>query len=284
MWFTPQHRAQLQADGYAAVRGVVPRELASRAAREIAGFVGANLDDPSSWYGPHLVNRGFIPVHHAQVLWDVRQHPNLHAVYSEIHGTHKLLVDINRCAFHPPRHRRWPQAGRGEIHWDVDPRDRGRAGIQGAVLLSDVRKGGGGYQCRPDIYRRADRWLDKHARSDTFDFFNPGLTFWRAVEVEGQAGDLIVWNSRLPHGPAPNRSQRPRIVQFVSMGKIGDDAARLKKIADWYHEKRAPEIWRGLPYQQDPEPGPPARLTSLGRRLIGLDPWPDDPEAATARD
>jgi hypothetical protein len=283
-WFMPQHRDSLRSDGYAVFRGVIPRDLADRASREIAGFVGGDIDDPPTWYSDHLINRGVIPVHHAQILWDVRQHPNLYSVFSEIHDTHKLMVDINRCCFHPPRHPDWPGAGPGEIHWDIDPRAPTIGWLQGVVLLSDVEKNGGGFQCVPQIYRRLDDWLDVHARGDDFDFFNPGISFDEAIHIEGGAGDLIVWCTLLPHGPAPNLSHRPRIAQFVSMGRISTNATLMQRVANWCIEKRAPEIWRGWPFQQDPEPGPPVQLSALGRRLVGLDPWPDEPEAITALD
>ncbi len=38
-------------------------------------------------------------------------------------------------------------------------------------------------------------------------------------------------------------------------------------------QKRAPVKWRGLPQQQDPEPGPAVQLTDLGKRLAGINPW-----------
>jgi hypothetical protein len=46
-----------------------------------------------------------------------------------------------------------------------------------------------------------------------------------------------------------------------------------EELVEWWRTKRAPPWWRGLPHQQDPEPGEPARLTALGRRLVGLDDW-----------
>lgn len=31
--------------------------------------------------------------------------------------------------------------------------------------------------------------------------------------------------------------------------------------------------WRNVPGQQDPEPGSPPKLTHLGARLVGMEPW-----------
>jgi len=38
-------------------------------------------------------------------------------------------------------------------------------------------------------------------------------------------------------------------------------------------DERAPSCWRPWPRQIDPEPGAPAKLTPLGRKLLGIDRW-----------
>jgi hypothetical protein len=50
------------------------------------------------------------------------------------------------------------------------------------------------------------------------------------------------------------------------------EAARLARIR-LVEERRAPEHWRGLRGQLDPEPGPAIALTELGRKLVGYDRW-----------
>ena len=53
-----------------------------------------------------------------------------------------------------------------------------------------------------------------------------------------------------------------------------DDSQELRdQMRDLWLTKRAPEYWRGLPGQLDPEPGAPADLTELGRKLLGIVPW-----------
>ena len=41
--------------------------------------------------------------------------------------------------------------------------------------------------------------------SDSFDFFNPGLNHCEATQVEGRAGDVILWSTKLPHGTRDQR-------------------------------------------------------------------------------
>ncbi len=272
-WVTEDHWRSLRREGYAVFRGVVGEGVARPAARAIADRVGADLEDRSTWYGGCPENDGVVPMHQAQALWDLRQEPNVHAVFSELWGTSRLYVDVNRCCFRPPADPAHLGLSLGEIHWDTDPRGPRPSSLQGVVLLSDVGRDAGGYHCVPGIYRDLERWLERHARAPEFDFFNPGVSFDEAVQIEGLAGDLIVWSTQLPHGPAPNLSDRPRIAAYVAMGPPPDDPLLLGRMERWWREKRAPPYWRGLPGQLDPEPGPPARLTPLGRKLIGLDAW-----------
>lgn len=272
-WIHDRHRREFQADGYTVIRNVIPARLIENAVHEIAAFVGADLADSSTWYRGPLTLDGIVPIHHAQSLWDLRQCPNLYEVFTEFFGTPRLMVDVNRCVFRPPIHCRFPKLSHGSIHWDTDPRGPAPASVQGVVLLSDVARDSGGFQCLPDVYRNLDLWLKSYARRDDFDFFYPGLNQWRTTQVEGKAGDVILWSTKLPHGSATNSSPQPRIAAFVSMQPCGDNAQLRESMKTWWLAKRAPVHWRGLPGQLDPEPGNPAELSELGMKLIGVLPW-----------
>ena len=273
-WVHDHHRKQFRSDGYMVIENVVPANLVANAVREIAGFVGADLADRTTWYraaGWGL--DGMVPMHHAQSLWDVRQYPGIYQVFAEFFGTRRLMVDMNRCIFRPPVNRRFPKISRGTIHWDTDPRRLRPAAVQGVVLLSDVCHEGGGFQCLPDVFRNLNAWLKRYARRDDFNFFYPGLDHWNTTQVEGKAGDVILWSTKLPHGSATNLSDRPRIAAFVSMGPCGEDTQLRESMKTWWLSKRAPDYWRGLPGQLDPEPGPAAVLSHLGFKLIGVSRW-----------
>jgi hypothetical protein len=125
----------------------------------------------------------------------------------------------------------------------------------------------------PDVYQRLELWLDRHARRKSFDFFRPGLNDCRTVQIEGNAGDVILWSTKLPHGSAANLSGRPRIAASISMQPPGDSAELRARMKRWWLTKQAPDWWRGLPGQLEIEPGDPAVLSELGMRLIGMLPW-----------
>jgi len=273
-WISDGDRRQFHEHGYMVIRSVIPTYLAENAVHEIAAFVGADLDDSATWYGGAPELDGIVPMHHGQSLWDIRQCSNLYQVFSEFFGNPRLMVDINRCIFRPPIHRRWPGVSYGSIHWDTDPRKKGPGSLQAVVLLTDVERDGGGFQCLPEVYRNLDAWLERHASRDDFNFFEPGLNRWKMTQVGGKAGDVILWSTRLPHGTAANWSLRPRIASFVSMQPPRADVAELREsMKAWWLEKRAPDYWRGLPGGMDPEPGAPAGLSELGLKLIGVVPW-----------
>ena len=255
------------------IRNVVPASITGNAVREIAAFVGAELADSATWYRGALRLDGVVPMHHAQSLWDIRQCPNLYRVFTEFFKNPRLMVDINRCIFRPPVHPGLPTISHGSIHWDTDPRVPGRSSLQAVVLLTDVGRDAGGFQCLPEVYQNLDAWLERYAPRDGFDFFNPGLNHREAKQIEGKAGDVILWSTKLPHGTASNLSKRPRVAAFVSMQPPADEAQLRESMKTLWLTKRAPDYWRGLPGQVDPEPGVPAALSDLGLKLIGVLPW-----------
>jgi hypothetical protein len=272
-WIPSEDRKRFHLEGYMVIRNVVPESAINDAVREIVAFLRADLDDSTTWYNNAPENDGIVPMHHAQSLWDIRQSPNLYEVFREFWGTHRLMVDINRCLFRPPRHPKWPTTSLGDIHWDTDPRAAGPGSLQGVVLLSDVDRDGGGYQCLPDIYQNLEAWLDRNARRSDFDFINPGLKNRTTTQIAGKAGDVILWSTKLPHGSAANLSHRPRIASFVTMQPPADPAGRSSSLKQCWLTKQAPDGWQGLPGQLETEPGAPAVLSELGRKLIGVLPW-----------
>ncbi len=89
-----------------------------------------------------------------------------------------------------------------------------------------------------------------------------------------RVGDLLIWDSHLPHGTVRNQASTPRLVFYVQMypSETANEAATM--IAD-HDAGVAPEYWRWEPGHDRAEPGPPASLSDLGRRLLGLDMWDD---------
>jgi hypothetical protein len=272
-WITDRDLQQFHSDGYMVIRKVVPAHLIRAAVVDITAFMGADLRKSATWYNGAPELDGIVPLHHAQSLWDIRQSPNVHQVFSEFFRTERLTVDMNRCIFRPPINPRYSTISYGTIHWDTDPKAAGPGALQAVVLLSDIGPNTGGFQCIPDVYQNLDAWLEQNASSEGFDFFNPGLNDRETIQVTADAGDVILWSTKLPHGSASNLSTRPRIAAFISMGPFIETDDYRDSMREWWLTKRAPRCWRGLPGQLDPEPGEPAMLSDLGLKLIGVSPW-----------
>jgi hypothetical protein len=92
--------------------------------------------------------------------------------------------------------------------------------------------------------------------------------------VSADAGDLIAWDYRLSHSNSRNLSTRPRLAFYImmAMAPARDDAMRAKNVESWRTGRCVP-WWRDRPGYERIEPWPPATLTSLGRRLLGVDDW-----------
>jgi ectoine hydroxylase-related dioxygenase (phytanoyl-CoA dioxygenase family) len=157
------------------------------------------------------------------------------------------------------------------LHWDLDPRAASSSTYQGMLFLTDVARGEGSFECVPSILAELDRYLYTHP-GPVLDV-PVDLTGHDVVEVPARAGDLVIWSARLPHQGGRNRSAQPRVSLAVTMRAEGTDAERQERIECW-RQKRAPAWWRGWKGQIDPEPGEPADLTPLGRKLVGVDRWP----------
>jgi hypothetical protein len=266
------HRDSLTRDGYAVLSGLVPDRLLTAGRDVICSFISAELDRPETWYRHEPLVWSIVPVHHAQAFWDIRQWPALHDTFAEIWKTEKLWVTMDRGIFKVPESEAHPDhVDESVLHWDLDLRATSATTYQGMLFFTDAARGEGSFECVPSIFRDLDRYLREHPGpvSDIpVDVAGHGV-----VEVPARAGDLVIWDGRLPHQGGRNRGVRPRVSLAVSMHPEGTDTDRQERIECW-KRKRAPAWWRGWKGQIDPEPGGPAELNPLGRRLVGVDRWP----------
>jgi len=267
-----RHRLAIAHEGYIVVSGLVPKHLLKAARDFICSSVCADLSRPDTWYRHDPLDRSVVPVHHAQPFWDIRQWPAVHQVFAKLLGTEKLWVSMDRAIFKVPLSDRYPQhIDDSALHWDIEPGEASATSYQGMLFLTEADRGAGCFECVPSIYRSLEHYMRAH----------PGplvdvpldLAGFDVVEVPTRAGDLVIWDARLPHHGGRNRGARPRVSLALTMFPEGQDADRAERIACW-QQKRAPSWWRGWRGQLDPEPGERAYLTPLGRRIVGVDSWP----------
>jgi ectoine hydroxylase-related dioxygenase (phytanoyl-CoA dioxygenase family) len=95
---------------------------------------------------------------------------------------------------------------------------------------------------------------------------------YEVVEVPAGQGDLIVWESRMPHANSRNASDRPRLAFYVSMSPGTPDERQVT--AACCRSGACHPAWRREPGHSELEPWAPPRLTELGEKLAGLRDWP----------
>lgn len=193
---------------------MVPAPLLEAVVETIEAFLGKDLSNPDDWYREPMYPGGIINMNQHQSMWETRQYPRLHAAFSEVWGTEKLRVSQDRTNMNPPTGPLWNH--RGTIHWDIDSSARPLPQkVQGVLCMTDTRADQGGFQCVPGFHRQLEQWAaiqpaDRPpSRSDT--------TGMDIVDVPAAAGDLIIWYSALPHGNSRNRTDKPRLCQYITM-------------------------------------------------------------------
>jgi ectoine hydroxylase-related dioxygenase (phytanoyl-CoA dioxygenase family) len=267
-------------NGYVIVKNAVPKKMAQKTADYLWQYEDKNPDDIESWYKKpnaqmqmkELNNTGMVEIYNHQYLWDNRQYPKVHQAFADIWGIEKLWANIDRANLNFPLRPGFEY--KGFIHWDYDPETKPQ-NVQGVLALADqTDENMGGFQCIPELYRTYDTW--KLTQPADRDHYKPDTTGFEIVKVKLEAGDLLIFNSTQPHGIRPNTSgNKVRIAQYISMMPAQEDNEELR---NWrIHSWQSREAMQGYAFPGDPlereKKNPVAELSSLGRKLLGLDKW-----------
>lgn len=269
-------------NGYVVVPDAVPRENLDRLVEAIWEFLEIDPDDPEDWYrhDPYTRERrtspissgGMVEIYQHQAIWDNRQYPRVHRAFAEIWGDEKLWVSLDRANMKPPAREDKPAwNNKGMIHWDMDTSKRPITfGVQGVLYLTDTAEDQGGFQCVPGFHRMFDEWVK--TQPEDRNPSRPDLEGLTVKPIPGKAGDLLIWHRLLAHGNGHNRSDRPRLAQYITMSPAGDPKGAGTRIQAW-RDRRPTRGWPGDPRDREHRLQKPARLTPLGRKLLGLYPW-----------
>lgn len=282
---SPADHAFFAENGYVIIPNAVPPENLRAVIDAIWEFLGMDPNDPEDWYREPHRKSGMVELYQHQALWDNRQHPRVYQAFVEILGTPRLWVSMDRACMKPPRHPAHPDYDhKGFIHWDVDTSKLPIPfGVQGVLALTDTAENQGGFQCVPGMHRGLEEWIrtqppDRNPRV-------PDLTGRTVKAIPMKAGDLCIWDRLLPHGNGHNVSDRPRLAQYITMfpAREEDEEARQRRIRLWrYRLCPGGPAFPGDPRRLEERYGKTAALTPLGRKLLGLDRWEEEPPAAGA--
>jgi hypothetical protein len=277
--------AHWQRHGYVIVRQAVPAENVDRLKTFLWEFEEKDPNDPTTWDSTQrrdyalkeINNAGMVEVYNHQLLWNNRMEPRLYDAFVDIWDIEDLWVSIDRANLNTPN--KGKRASPGFIHWDADTSEVPRPiSVQG--VLSLVHQDGGdigGFQCVPYLFEHFDEWV-KTQPADR-DPYHPDMNGLegKITKVELFPGDLMIFNSLLAHGVAPNRTDdKVRMAQYISMFPA-DDAnivEREARIRSWRdREVPARAGFAGDPREWEKTHGTTATLTPLGKKLLGLESW-----------
>ena len=270
-------------NGYIVIKNAVPKEQAIDTAKFIWEFDDKDPKDPSTWYADaraemqmkELAGTGMVEVYNNQHLWNNRQYQKVYDAFVDIWGTEKLWVTIDRANLNFPIRPGYEY--QGFIHWDYDPETKPQ-NVQGVIALSDQTDVNmGGFQCIPWLFQNYDSW--KLSQPEDRNRFQPDISGIKNYieKVAMEAGDLLIFNSLLPHGIRPNLSKdKVRIAQYISMMPAEEDNKLLKqwRINSWKN-RIAPEgyAFPGDPRNWEQKKYETAKLSLLGEKLLGKTSW-----------
>ena len=268
---TESQKKHFYEEGYLMVPSVVPHDLCDAVIAATLDYVDVDLEDESTWYYRQVDDHGIVPLHHHQALWDVRQYPALHEVFTDLYGTKDLFVSNDRVSFKPPASEQNKDWSREHVHWDCDPWSYNQLGMQGLVYLADTEEDQGAFSCVPSIFKILKQYLSDH-KADQYRRY-PRTNEEDLVQVAGPKGSLVAFHRLMPHTSDLNRSDQHRFVQYVTMSPA-TEILREKTIKEW-RERLLPDwaLTQEISGGKTNEEGPPPKLTDLGRRLVGLDRW-----------
>lgn len=273
--------AHFRDQGYVIVRDAVPPENRQAVIDALFQFLEMDPANPDDWYRLPLTPGGMVEMYQDQSLWDNRQAPRIHGAMTDLFGTEKLWVSMDRANLKPPFRADHPEYDhKGFTHWDMDTTKLASTpfGVQGVLYLTDTTDEMGGFTCVPGFHNDLEEWIKD--QPETRNPRAPDLSRLpenrKVIPVAGKAGDFVIWDRRLAHGNGRNLSDKPRLAQYITMFLANDANTefREQRVSWWRDRTPPPYDWVvGDPRNREPLHGTTAELTPLGRKLLGLDDW-----------
>ncbi|MGL1920490.1 MAG: phytanoyl-CoA dioxygenase family protein [Hyphomicrobiales bacterium] len=279
-----QDFADWQQKGYVVVKNVVPSENIEALKALLWDFEDKDPNDSATWYAEQrrdhamkeLNNAGMVEVYHHQTLWDNRSEQKVYDAFVDIWDQEKLWVTIDRANLNTPN--KGNRKSDGFIHWDVDSKlEVPAVSVQGVLSLVHQTGDGdiGGFQCVPYLFEHFDEWV-KTQPEDRHNYF-PDMQGLVPEKVELEPGDLLIFNSLLAHGVAPNTSDdKVRMAQYISMFPAEPENVEFAnaRIHSFENSETPPRsAFPGDPRGWEKTKYPQAKLNALGEKLLGREDW-----------
>src|SRR5712692_4627849 len=200
MPIAPDHRRQLDEQGFVRLEGFIAPERRSRLSDRIEALFASEADEAGAEFRreagarrlANLVDKG-------EVFVDCILDPAVLEHVGHVLGPRFKLSSLNARSANPHSEESQP------LHVDAGalPDERGYWVCNTVWLLDDFTTDNGALRVVPGSHRSGRRPQDALA--------DPERPHPDEVLVTGRAGDLVVMNSHLWHGGTANRTDRPRL-------------------------------------------------------------------------
>lgn len=199
--------------GYVIVPNVISPAECAACSELVFANVQAHPNRPETWYGYDNRQGIMVQKFQAPALEAARRSKRMHKAMAQLWGSADLFVTIDRCGFNPPERVDYQFPG-PHLHWDCELTAQLPFATQAILYLTDTLAEQGAFSCVPGFQHELGDFLASLPLDANPQDYVPQD---RAVPIAGKAGDLIIWHQALPHGSSPNRSSKPRVVQYVNM-------------------------------------------------------------------
>ncbi|AVI66006.1 phytanoyl-CoA dioxygenase [Shewanella sp. WE21] len=204
-----------QSEGYLVIPQVLTAEQSAATRDFIWQQLGANEQDPTTWYQPHeFMQKIMLQLFRHPQLDANRQVPKIRQVFEQLWQRTDLVITTDRVSFNPPETPTWHFPG-PDMHWDMPLQLPVKFATQGLIYLTDTSAEQGAFCCVPGFHLKIEEWLLEQNKSD-IELQQQDWYRWQVKPIAAKAGDLIIWHHALPHGASPNRGTLPRMVQYIN--------------------------------------------------------------------
>ena len=216
---TPQDLQDFSERGVVVLRAAVEPDDCAAAREAIHAFLNLKPEDAVTWYAAQELSEGLmVPLYQDPALQKNRHALRVRKAFEQLYGTVAIHPVVDKVSFNPPETEQYRFKG-SSLHWDVSLALPIPFKLQGLLYLSDCPADGGAFHCVPRFHKEIDTWLPSLPPS--VDPRTEALRSLKPVPVPGAAGDLVIWHQALPHCATPNRSNRPRYVQYITYDPDG---------------------------------------------------------------
>ncbi|MCU8021104.1 MULTISPECIES: phytanoyl-CoA dioxygenase family protein [unclassified Shewanella] len=204
-----------QSEGYLVIPQVLTAEQCAATRDFIWQQLGANEQDPTTWYQPHeFMQKIMLQLFRHPQLDANRQVSKIRQVFERLWQRTDLVMTTDRVSFNPPETPTWHFPG-PDMHWDMPLQLPVKFATQGLIYLTDTSAEQGAFCCVPRFHLKIEEWLLEQNKPD-IELQQQDWHRWQVKPIAAKAGDLIIWHHALPHGASPNRGTLPRMVQYIN--------------------------------------------------------------------